>query len=123
LFEPTKKLRKSCMRIVTGSEALDDAIEAEGSIVYDLYALVAPERTDELKQKLLEPGFGWGHAKQALFEEVEAMIAPIRARFEELRADEAALDRILEEGAERAEPIARATLDRVRHAVGIRRGS
>ena len=49
-------------------------------------------------------------------------LAPVRERYEELRADEAGLERILAEGAEKARAIAADTLADVREAMGVGRG-
>ena len=123
LFAPAKELRKVVMRIVTGSETLEQPKTPEGATVFELYKLVADESAvSQMADKLRAGGYGWGHAKEALYEALEAELGPKRAIYHELRADEAALDRILAEGEERARKIARATIDRVRAAIGISRG-
>lgn len=120
LFDPPKKLRKVVMKIVTGSESLEEPKPAEGTTVFELYKLIATEaQVAEMKQQLEAGGFGWGHAKQALYEALEAEVGPKREKFEALRADEKQLDGILEAGADRVRPIAKATMDRVRAAVGM----
>ncbi|MEM7138807.1 MAG: tryptophan--tRNA ligase [Myxococcota bacterium] len=119
LFEAPKKLRKVVMAIKTTSDALDDATTAEGSTVHDLYQLVAPDRASHMAEQLKGPGYGWGHAKQDLFEAIEAEIGPMREAYLDIRADEAKIDAVLGEGAERARAIAHATIDRVRAAIGI----
>ena len=48
-------------------------------------------------------------------------LAPVRERYEELRADEAELERILAAGAEKARAIASPTLAEVRAAMGVGR--
>jgi tryptophanyl-tRNA synthetase len=119
LFGSAKELKKAVMSIVTGSEALEDPKQPEGTL-FTLYRQVAgPEQADVLAAKLLQGGYGWGHAKQDLLSELEARLAPMRERYQSLRADEAGLDRILARGAERARVIAQATMARVRDAVGI----
>ena len=122
VFAPAKELRKGIMKFVTGSEALEEPKDPESATVFQLYKLVAtPAQVDALAAKLRAGGYGWGHAKQDLYEALEVELGPKRERFEALRADEAALDRILEEGAERARVIARRTVARVREAIGIDR--
>ncbi|MCA9608367.1 MAG: tryptophan--tRNA ligase, partial [Myxococcales bacterium] len=121
LFAPAKTLRKTIMKIVTGSEPLEAPAEAEGSTVFELYRLLASEAEQEaMKERLRGSEYGWGHAKQALYEALEAELGPRREVYDALRADEAKLDALLEEGADRVRPIARATIDRVRRAVGMR---
>ncbi len=119
LFAPPKKLRKVIMSIKTSSETLEEPKRAEGSTVYALYSLVAPEHAPEMKQKLEAGGYGWGHAKEALYEAVEAEIGPKREAYLEIRADEPRLDALLHAGASRAGEIAERTMQRVRAAVGI----
>jgi tryptophanyl-tRNA synthetase len=121
LFADSKELRNLVMKIVTGSEPLEAPKRGEGTTVFEIYKLVAsPEQVAELERKLAAGGYGWGHAKQDLYEALEAELAPLRRRYAELRADEARLDRILEEGAEKARARARRTIARVRAAIGIR---
>lgn len=120
LFSPAKKLRDIVMKIVTGSETLEEPKKGEGTTVFELYKLVAsPADVAAMSEKLAAGGYGWGHAKQALYEALEAELGPKRERYAALRADEAELDRILLRGAERVRPIADRTVDRVRRAIGI----
>ncbi|MGB8332355.1 MAG: tryptophan--tRNA ligase [Polyangiales bacterium] len=119
LFDPPKKLRKIIMGIKTSSEGLDERKTVEGSTVYELYALVAPERAPEMKQKLEAGGYGWGHAKEDLLQAIESELGPKRDAYLSIRGDEARLDAILHAGAEQARQIARTTIQRVRRAVGI----
>lgn len=121
LFASPKQLRKVVMRIATSSEPLEAPKDPETSTVFHLYRQVAsPERVAEMEQKLLEGGYGWGHAKEALYEVLEEELAPLRAQYEALLADPEELDGILERGAAKARGIAQSTMDRVRRAVGIR---
>lgn len=119
LFEPPKKLRKVVMGIKTSSEPLEAAKIVEGSTVYELYALIAPDRAPEMKRKLQAGGYGWGHAKEDLFEAIEAELGPKRQAFLSIRADEERLDAILHAGASKARELAHRTMGRVRGAVGI----
>jgi tryptophanyl-tRNA synthetase len=64
-------------------------------------------------------GAGYGDFKQAVAEGVVELLAPVRERYAELRADEAALEAALAEGAEKAREIAAATLADVRALMGI----
>ena len=120
LFAPQNALKKALMSIKSDSAPLEAPKEPEGALVYELYRLVVgAEQAAEMAAKLRAGGYGWGHAKQALFEAVEANVAPMRSRYLELRRDETELRRILAEGAERARTIAQRTITRVRSAVGI----
>jgi len=120
LFGTQKELKKAVMSVVTGSESLEEPKEPEGTTVFTIYKQVAGEaKAAELAAKLRAGNYGWGHAKQDLLNAMEAELGPMRERYQALRADEQRLDEILNHGAERARKIARATLDRVRDAIGI----
>jgi tryptophanyl-tRNA synthetase len=64
-------------------------------------------------------GSGYGDFKTAVADSVVAWLAPVRERYHELRADEAELERILEDGAGKARAIASDTLLDVRAAMGV----
>ena len=67
-------------------------------------------------------GDGFGKFKPALGELLVSKLAPINARFLELRADPAALDAILRDGAARARALAVPTLEATYAALGLIRG-
>jgi tryptophanyl-tRNA synthetase len=75
---------------------------------------VAPEQIERDFE-----GEGYGAFKQAVAEEVVQMLAPVRERYLELRADEAGLERALADGAERARTLAQPVIADVRSAMGI----
>jgi tryptophanyl-tRNA synthetase len=64
-------------------------------------------------------GSGYGDFKHAVAEGVVELLAPVRERYAELRPDEAALERALAAGAEKARAIAASTLTDVRDRMGI----
>ncbi|HET8814231.1 MAG TPA: tryptophan--tRNA ligase [Solirubrobacterales bacterium] len=64
-------------------------------------------------------GSGYGDFKKAVAEAVVELLAPVRERYEELRGDEAELERVLATGADKARALAAPTLADVRDAMGI----
>jgi tryptophanyl-tRNA synthetase len=64
-------------------------------------------------------GSGYGGFKQAVADEVVAYLSPVRERYEELRADEDGLNRVLADGAEKAAAIASETMRTVRDRMGV----
>jgi tryptophanyl-tRNA synthetase len=75
---------------------------------------VAPEQVESEFD-----GSGYGAFKQAVADAVVEYLAPVRARFQELRADDGALEQTLGAGAEKARAIATGTLVDVRRAMGV----
>jgi tryptophanyl-tRNA synthetase len=120
LFAPEKQLRKTIMRIVTNSQTVEEPKDPEASQIYLLYRLFASKEEQEaLAARYRSGGMGWGEAKEELFRVVNRELAPMRERFDAIMADPPALDRILARGAEKARPIAAATVRRFRKAAGI----
>ena len=74
-----------------------------------------------VEQLASDPGYGWGHAKQDLYQAIEAELAPKRELYLRLRADPGYLDEVLERGSVQAREVAQATMARVRSAIGIRK--
>jgi tryptophanyl-tRNA synthetase len=120
LFAPEKTLHKTIMRIVTNSQPVDEPKDPDTSQIYQLYALFADNvERDALASRFRAGGLGWGEAKEELFRVVNRELSPIREKYEAIMADIAALDRLLEQGAQKARPIAEATVKRFRKAAGI----
>ncbi|GHV06679.1 hypothetical protein FACS189485_15610 [Spirochaetia bacterium] len=122
LFAPEKELRKLIMRIVTNSQGVEEPKDPEASQIFLLYKLFATaEEQTSLAALYRAGGMGWGAAKEELFRVVNRELSPLRERFEAIMADPAALDATLARGAEKARPIAAATVRRFRKAAGIDR--
>ena len=116
-----KALRKKIMSITTDSTPLEEPKELEGSLVGILYRLFATaDQYKDLETRLAAGGLGWGHAKDELFGVINDSVMEIRARYNDIRADEKLLQNTLSAGAEKARAIATPVLQRVRDAVGIR---
>ena len=121
LFGAPKAIRKLVMSIVTDSKGLEDIKDPDTCNVAKLYKLLATdEQYADLCSKYRAGNFGYGHAKQALFEAIEAFFGPMRAKREEFAKDPGEVWNILNKGAERARITAEATMEKVRKAVGLR---
>ena len=120
LFAPREQLRKQIMGILTDSRAPGEPKEVEGSALFQIYQAFASEaETAALRQQYAD-GIAWGDAKQALFERVDQVVAPMRAQYEELMAHPARIEQTLLAGAERARAVATPFLRELRAAVGLR---
>ena len=93
---------------------------AEAANLVGIYAAMAGTSVDAVLAEF--GGQGFGQFKPALGELLVAKLAPINARFIELRADRAALDAVLRDGAVRARALAAPTLDAAYAALGLLRG-
>lgn len=119
LFLPSKRLKQLINKIVTDSTPPEAPKDPESSNIFQIYRAVAtPEQTAELAQRY-RTGIGWGEAKAALFDVLDAALGPARERYEGLMADTSQIDAVLARGAARARSVARGTLERVRKAIGV----
>lgn len=120
LWTPAKQLRKLVMRIVTDSRGVDDVKDPDNDNTFALYKLFASaDQVSELRARYLAPGLGYGHAKQELFDVLDAHLAPKREAYDDWMNRPADLDDILSTGAKRAREAANLTLGRVRDRVGL----
>jgi tryptophanyl-tRNA synthetase len=95
--------------------ALDGRPEAKNLV--GIYAALTGESVEAVLARFA--GQGFGQFKPVLADALIAALAPIRSRLEELRRDPAELDRILEQGAERAAALGAPTLAKAKSAVGL----
>ncbi|MGY6553246.1 MAG: tryptophan--tRNA ligase [Wenzhouxiangella sp.] len=121
LWLPEKQLRKAIMKIKTNSLEPGQPKDPGTAAVFTVYAAFAsPEQRAAMRQAFAD-GIAWGEVKQQLFELVNAELAGPRERFDALMAEPERVERELERGAEKARAISQPLIDRLRHAVGIRR--
>jgi tryptophanyl-tRNA synthetase len=119
IFLPEKQLRKQVMSIATDSKQLEDVKDPETCHIFALYRLLASEEEQaEMRQNYLNGGYGYGHAKQALFDLILTKYAQQRDRYFYLMDNKNELDKALELGAEKARLVANAVLARVRSKIG-----
>ena len=121
VFDDPKALKKYINKnIVTDATPLEDPKEPNGSVVWELYKLVASESDAAgMAEKLRAGGYGWGHAKKDLLDALVDGFAQERDEFNRLMSDRSTLDAELARGAERAREVAQPVLQRVRSKIGF----
>lgn len=121
IFLPEKQLRKQVMKIETDSIPLEEPKDPENCTVFKLYKAIAEaSEAQDLAQKYRGGNFGYGHAKQALFELIMDKFQKERAAFINMMDNKSTIDEVLNQGAEKARETASKTLDRIRKKVGYR---
>lgn len=120
IFLPEKQLRKQVMSIETDSKKLEEPKDPTTCHVFALYKLIANDiEIAEMTQNYLKGGYGYGHAKQALFELLLVRFEKERARFDYLMNNKNEIDEVLKLGAAKAEKVAKTVLNRVRLKLGL----
>ena len=119
IFLPAKKLRKQIMSIKTDSLDVESPKRPADCTIFKIYSLIADDlQVKSLEKKYLSGGFGYGHAKQELFDVICNKFKKERDSFEHLMNNTNLIENELMMGAEKASEIANNVLTRVRSNIG-----
>ena len=119
IFQTDKKLRKQIMGIETDSTPLEEPKDPDTCNVFALYKLMASkDQITEMRNNYEGGNYGYGHAKQALFELVKERFAEPREKYEYYINNLEEVDKALEVGAEKASKVANEVLKKVRSKAG-----
>lgn len=121
IFLDDKALRKQVMSIETDSTPLEEPKNPETCKIFAIYKLLATEsQLAEMveKYKNVNRDFGWGHAKQALFELILEKFKVEREKYNYYMNNLEEVDKALFQGAEKAKVVANGVLERVRKKLG-----
>lgn len=119
IFLAEKALKKQIMGIVTDSTPLEAPKNPDECNAFAIYAILAnEEEVAQMRQNYLRGGFGYGHAKMAIYELILKKFAKERTRFQELMNNPKELDEALALGAQKARKVAQPVLQRVRKSMG-----
>jgi len=119
IFQDDKKLRKQIMGIQTDSTPLEEPKDWKTCNCFAIYSLLANEsRITEMKNNYEQGNYGYGHAKQALFELIVETFATERERYNYYMNNLNEIDTALAIGSKKAKLVADDVLNRVREKVG-----
>ncbi|WP_337040810.1 tryptophan--tRNA ligase [Emticicia sp. 17c] len=120
IFLPEKPLQKVIKSILSDSTPLEEPKNPDTDITFKLYSLIADEADIEtMRQNYLRGGYGYGHAKQALFELIWKKFEKEREIFNYYMENTEALEKKLREGEEKVREIAKKTIEEVRIVLGF----
>jgi tryptophanyl-tRNA synthetase len=122
IFLDDKALRKQIMSIETDSTPLEAPKNADTCKIFGIYKLLA--NTAQLEEMLVNytnvnQDFGYGHAKQALFELIVEKFQTEREKYNYYMNNLPEVDALLQKGATKAGIIADGVLKRVREKLGF----
>lgn len=119
IFQSDKALRKQVMSIETDSTPLEDPKNPDTCNVFTIYKLLAsPEQIAEMRANYEGGNYGYGHAKQALYELLVDKFKDVREKYEYYINNPEEVDRLLHIGSEKAAIVANRTLQKVREKMG-----
>jgi len=119
IFLEDKPLRKQIMAIETDSTPLEEPKDPETCNVFGIYRLLASHEEVAQMRKNYEGGnYGYGHAKQALYQLVVDKFSEERSRYKYFMNNLSQIEAALASGAEKARKVADEVLERVRKKLG-----
>jgi tryptophanyl-tRNA synthetase len=120
LFDEPSRMKKRVMSIVTDSTPVEDPKDPTKDTVFALYRLFAtPDEKEAMEQRYRAGGMGYGEAKKALLEKVEATFGPAREKRQQWLDRPGDLNDVLADGARRARVEMRPVLEKAREAAGF----
>lgn len=120
IFQEDKPLRKQIMKIVTDTTPMEEPKDPDTCNVFAIYKLLASEEQIlQMRNNYTGGNYGYGHAKQALYELVLDVFKEPRAKFKMLMDDKILIDAILTKGSKKADAIGNKVLKRVRTKLGF----
>ncbi|CAM1370545.1 Tryptophan--tRNA ligase [Tenacibaculum soleae] len=119
IFLADKKLRKQIMGIQTDSKALEDPKDPDTDNVFAIYKLLASDtQIAEMRANYEGGNYGYGHAKQALYELIIENFKEVRTKYAHYMENKHEIDEALAIGAEKAKKVAQDVLSRTRAKIG-----
>lgn len=119
IFQTDKQLRKQIMGIQTDSTPMEEPKNPDTCAVFSLYKVLAsPEQLEQMRANYQGGNYGFGHAKQALYELIVERFEEPRKKFEFYMSNKGEIDKALEIGAQKAAKVANSVLHRVRTKLG-----
>lgn len=119
IFLDDKALRKQVMAIVTDATPLEAPKNPDTCNVVKIYSLLASaEQVEAMREKYLAGNYGYGHAKQELYELILDKFKVEREKYNYYINNLEEVDKLLQIGAEKASNVANNVLKRVREKLG-----
>lgn len=119
IFLPEKQLKKQVMSIVTDEKTLEEPKDPATCNVFKLYQLIGNEtEVAALRELYLAGNYGYGHAKTALLNLILEKYQVQREKFEYYTTNTSELDKILAEGAKKAQAVSSEVIRKVRAKMG-----
>lgn len=121
IFLPEKDLKKVIMSIITDATPLEAPKNPDSCNVFALYKLLAEtQQVSEMHANYIKGGYGYGHAKTALYELILDKFKAQRDLYNYYMNNRNELDAKLQIGADKARIVAKATLKRLREKLGLK---
>jgi tryptophanyl-tRNA synthetase len=107
------------MKIITDSKGLEEPKDPDSCNVFNIYKTMANDaQVEQMRAKYKAGGFGYGHAKQELYELIVEKFGDEREAYQSLMEKPDKIEQELEKGAAKAQKVAKDVIERVREKLG-----
>ncbi|GFR88649.1 tryptophan--tRNA ligase [Elysia marginata] len=121
IFLPDNALRKQIMKIQTDSTPVEEPKTPDNCNVFKIYSYLASDsEVKTMRKNYLNGGYGYGQAKQELFELICRSFEKEREQYSYYMNNFAQIDSILKGGAEKAKAVADPMLCKVRGKLALK---
>lgn len=118
LFEDDKIIKKAVFSVQTDSRPIEEPKDPESVMVYQIYkAIASNEQIKEMAEGLQDGKLGYGHVKNMLLDVILAEIGEAREKYTYYMNNFSLVEEMLAKGAEKARPVAKETLKRLKDAI------
>ncbi|MGL4367258.1 MAG: tryptophan--tRNA ligase [Brevinemataceae bacterium] len=120
IFDSEKEIKKQVMGIITDSTPLEDPKDFRSCPVYNIYKLMAsPNEIQQMQFNYSKGGYGYGHAKTALFEKIISFFAQARNNMNELNNNPVYVQELIKSCSNKARIQAQKKIQQVRKSMGL----
>jgi tryptophanyl-tRNA synthetase len=121
IFAEDSVIKKAVMGIVTDSKGVEEPKEPKGNTIFELYKLFASkDEAEEMSDRFLKGGMGYGDAKKMLLEKILNSFKPFKEKRAYLENHPKEVEEILAKGAEKVRKVTHATMNKVREVTGLK---
>lgn len=119
LFASDDEIRKAVMSIKTDSKDVEEPKDPEQCNVYALHKHFSTNDLESLEKRYTEGGIGYKESKDILADNIIAFLTPMKEKRNALKQDTHHVEKILEEGKEKAQSVAREKLHTIKKQIGV----
>ena len=119
LFADDDVIRKATMSIVTDSLGVEESKDPEKCNIFALHKHFSKDMLADLEKRYREGGVGYKESKEILADNILKFVTPMRELRSELSKEKGLIEKVLEQGREKAHAVASAKMQDVKKKIGV----